>query len=177
MTIPTQISAGTSVSWSFEHELADGTWQFTYCLRGMPEPIDIEAASAGGSVSVTKTAKETENWKAGTYECRLFASKGDDNQLIEITRVVIDPDFSKLTAGHDPRSHAERMLESIDKVLEGRPLSDHEEYSIEGRSIKRIPIKELHSLRKVYAQKVKREKNGGKLSIGKIVHRFRSPRR
>jgi hypothetical protein len=160
MNEPKKISAGTSIGWTFSHELADGLWQFSYALRG-PGVIDIDATAADGLVTVTKQADVTASWVPGLYDWRLYAKKDADRQLISSGQMEIEADFASLGAGHDPRSHAKRMLDAINQVLEGRILSDHESYTIDDRRLDRIPILELHKLRRVYIQKVRSEKGNG----------------
>ncbi len=171
MNEPTKISAGTSVSWSFSHPLADGSWQFRYALRG-PSAIDIDAEAESGQVKVSESAAISKDWKEGLYEWRLYVSKGDDRELVEVGKLEIEPDFMALPAGHDARTHARKMLDAINKVLEGRILSDHERYSVEGRSLDRIPIMELHRLRKIYINKVRREENGSSFGIKRVLTRL-----
>lgn len=54
----------------------------------------------------------------------------------------------------DETTHAERMLALIEQRLEGRITSDHESYTIEGRSLTRIPFAELREYRKYYRKEV-----------------------
>ncbi|ELB2912183.1 hypothetical protein QNE52_002860 [Vibrio parahaemolyticus] len=171
MNEPNKISAGTSVSWSFPHELADGSWLFSYALRGQ-SVIDIDATAENGTVTVYETATATQNWTKGLYEWRLYASKGDDRHLVKQGKLEIEPDFLNVAEGHDPRSHARKMLDAINSVLEGRILSDHERYSIDDRSLDRIPIKELHSLRKTYLVKVRQEETGTSFRVKRVRTRL-----
>lgn len=97
MNEPKKISAGTSVSWSFGHELADGQWQFNYALRGQGA-IDIDTAAADGLVTVSKLADVTAAWIPGLYDWRLYASNGADRQLIASGQMEIEADFASLTA-------------------------------------------------------------------------------
>ncbi len=171
MNEPTKISAGTSVSWSFSHVLTDGSWQFCYALRG-PGAINIDADGVNGQVTVSESAAVTTDWKAGSYEWRLYASQGEERQLLSIGQLEIEPDFMTLEAGHDPRTHARKMLDAINKVLEGRILSDHERYAVDGRSLDRIPILELHKLRRIYTQKVRREVKGNSFGVRRVLTRL-----
>ncbi|MCU7974883.1 hypothetical protein L5M43_06265 [Shewanella sp. SW36] len=168
MNEPIKISAGTTVSWSFNHALANSGWQFRYALRG-PGAIDIDASTSDGVVIVKQMADVTSAWIAGQYEWRLYATLGADRQVIGSGQITIEADFSQLSAGHDPRSHAKRMLDAINTVLEGRILSDHESYTINDRRLDRIPIKELYVLRRSYIRKIRQE-NG----VGFQLKRIRS---
>ncbi|MCL1124230.1 hypothetical protein [Shewanella surugensis] len=165
-----KISAGTSLNWTFEHDLADGTWQFEYILRGQ-SAIAIAASAENGQVTFIATASTTATWIAGHYDWRLYASKGDEKHVIESGQLEIEPDFTQVQAEYDPRSHAKRMLDAINTVLEGRILSDHERYSIDGRSLDRIPIMELHKLRRSYILKFSRE-NGSGFRIKRVLARL-----
>lgn len=170
MNEPKKISAGTSLNWTFEHDLADGSWQFEYILRGQ-SAIAIAASAENGQVTLTVTATTSATWTAGLYDWRLYASKGDEKHLIESGQIEIEPDFTQVQTEYDPRSHTRKMLDAINGVLEGRILSDHERYSIDGRSLDRIPIMELHKLRRSYILKVRRE-NGAGFRIKRVLARL-----
>ena len=172
MNEPLEIQAGITANWSFDHEFADGNWSFVYAMRG-PDVIDITAIAENGVVSVSELASITGAWSAGLYQWQLFASNGDDRQLISCGQLEILADFASLGAGHDARTHEEKMLSSIKAVLEGRILSDHERYSIDGRSLDRIPILELQKLKRFYTLKVRNQKrSAGEIKIRRVRSRF-----
>lgn len=173
MKIPNHLSAGTSIKWQFTSQYAVEGWHFSYLLRGK-SAIDIGASVSGDTVTVDVSASMSKEWIDGLYEWKLFITKNDEVIDIDSGRVTINPDFSSIASGHDARSHARRMLDSINNVLEGRILSDHERYSIDGRSLDRIPIAELHRLRKSYIMKVRAEERGGSFHIRRVVTRFKS---
>ncbi|WP_051560189.1 hypothetical protein [Marinobacterium jannaschii] len=165
MNEPKKVAAGTSVRWSFDHVQASGSGQFSYALRG-PGAIDIAATAADGVVSVDVAPGDTAGWAPGLYEWRLFLVVGVDREEIGSGSLEIEPDFAGLGAGHDPRSHDQRVLDSIKKVLEGRVLSDHERYAIDGRSLDRIPIMELERLKSLYQRRVRRASRSGSARLG-----------
>ena len=173
MNEPKKVSAGTSVRWSFDHIGADGSVEFTYALRG-PGVIDIAAAAADGVVSVDVLPVDSAQWSPGLYEWRLFLAAAGSREEIGSGVLEIEPDFAGLGAGHDPRSHDQRVLDSIKKVLEGRVLSDHERYTIEGRSLDRTPIMDLERLKSLYQRRVRRaSRNGsGRLGVRRVLARL-----
>lgn len=68
-------------------------------------------------------------------------------------------------------------MDAIESVLEGRASSDVESYSIAGRSITKIPISELLTLRAKYKAEVEAQEAAENVSLGlgsgkKIVTRF-----
>lgn len=66
---------------------------------------------------------------------------------IEVGEVLVKRDLSEEPIGQDFRSHAEKTLEKVEAVLEGRATTDQLSYSLNGRSLSRIPISELREWR------------------------------
>jgi hypothetical protein len=56
----------------------------------------------------------------------------------------------------DPRSHARRVLDQIDAMIEGRE-SDVVYYQIEGRAVNKMPLNDLLRFRDVYKREVRAE--------------------
>ncbi len=79
-----------------------------------------------------------------------------------------------LSVRPDPRSavngvfqtHAERVVKILKLALEGRLTKDLESYQIAGRSISKIPIRDLHMLLSRYQAAVRQEVTG---QIGRKV--------
>lgn len=153
MQPPKTIIAGTSANWGFSDDRA-GEW--VYYLRG-PGAYEIHGQAENGQVTFSPSAVDTKDWSKGLYEWRLYLQDGTDRQSIAGGKLTVEVDFTQLGAGHDGRSHAKRMLEAIEATLEGRVVSDHEKYSIDGRSLDRIPIEQLHKLRRQYKRTVMKE--------------------
>lgn len=70
------------------------------------------------------------------------------------------------------QTHAEKMLEKIEAVLEGRLEGDINQYSIAGRLIVKIPILELTELRDRYKAEVNQEKTKKNVEAGQKNPRF-----
>jgi hypothetical protein len=88
----------------------------------------------------------------------------------------VEPDFSA-TATLDTRSHARKVLAAIEAVIERRATKDQEEYTIDGRSLKRTPVAHLLVLRYRYKREVEQEEQADRLAKGrgtgrKVVTRF-----
>ncbi|MCH2039912.1 MAG: hypothetical protein MK185_04720 [Saccharospirillaceae bacterium] len=71
-------------------------------------------------------------------------------------------------------THNEKMLAAIQARLEKRVVADHESYSIDGKSLNRIPFEQLVKYEQVYAVRVAREqrKAAGKKAPRRIIHRM-----
>ena len=81
---------------------------------------------------------------------------------IEGGTLEILADVSAAGAGFDPRTHAQKVLESIEAVLEGRATKDQQSYKINNRELVRTDIADLLKLRETYRAEVAREAAGGR---------------
>jgi hypothetical protein len=165
---PTAFTAGTSSSWSRADDYAYGLWTFEYLFTG-PEQKTLEAAADGGAVVATIAASDS--WTDGKYQWSLFRSKDSERVLVATGYLVVYPDPAGQTGTVDHRSHAEKMLAAIEAKLEGRISSDHESYTIDGRSLNRIPVEQLVQYRQRYRNEVAREqrKNSNKAAPRRVI--------
>lgn len=170
-----ELTAGVNVAWSRPGAATYDGHQYEYVLVG-PGKIVIPVAVDGVDLVVNVNASVTSTWSPGLYQWALFAALGDDRYQLDSGKVTVSPGVSQLAAGHDPRSHDEKMLDAIKSTLEGRAVKDVESYTIENRTLNKIPILELHRLEKVYQARVNqaRRKASGKSNKPKAVRvRFR----
>lgn len=157
---PTELTAGTTVEWDRElaaYPPADG-WTLQYAIRG-PVDLDVEAEAAGDLYRVRLAAADTEHLKAGTYRLYGFVERGPDRFIVYEGDLAVRANPIE-AVGH--ATHAERVLEAIEAAIEGRLTSDLEEVTINGRSVKHIPMRELVRLRAIYAAEVAAERNPGR---------------
>jgi len=170
---PTVITAGTSASWTRADDYAYGLWDFSYILTG-PERIAIATESDSGTVTASVTALDTAEWTAGKYQWILVRESGTDSILVGTGYLTVNASPFIENTVIDHRSHAEKMLIAIEARLENRAASDYEQYSIEGRSLARIPFAELNKWRIHYRNEVARlqRRESGKKSPRRIIYRM-----
>lgn len=92
---------------------------------------------------------------AGTYAYAIVADDGTDEYTIESGLITVELRADLQTG--DFRSQAQKMLDAIDAALLGTATQNQLSMSIAGRSISRIPLNELRSLRDYYVSEVKKE--------------------
>ncbi len=170
---PTAFTAGTSVSWDRADEYAYSLWSFEYLFTG-PEQNTVVAESDAGTVSVSLSAADS-NWPAGKYQWTLFRTKDTERVLVGTGFTVVYTNPADQSGVVDHRSHAEKMLEAIEAKLEGRISSDHESYTIDGRSLNRIPVEQLVQYRTKYRNEVAREqrRNSNKAAPRRVIWQMR----
>lgn len=155
---PKELRAGDTWAWRRE-DLSDfpaPTWTLTYQLKrealGGNASIVASASGVNHAVSVAKAV--TAAYASGSWQWQAYADDGTSRYMVDSGTINVLPDFA--VAGNlDNRSHVKKTLDAIEAVIEGRASSDQQQYSIEGRSLTRIPIEELL----VFRDKYKREYN------------------
>jgi hypothetical protein len=129
-----------------------------------------EDSGGGGSHKFTITATETTtdyiveiasattaSYTAGEYNWYAFITRSSDSQRIAIDEghTKLELDFTNTNA--DNRSHAKKVLDAIQAVLENRASQDQMAYSIAGRSLSRMSIDDLMRFRDRYRAEYNRE--------------------
>lgn len=176
---PTSFAAGDRVQWKrtlTEFPITEG-WVLKYYLRCnfQHDPITITATTSGTDYSVDLTPDETDTYPPGIYYWQAFVEKSGDRKPVDDGRFVIGANFATLSQPHDGRSHARRCLESIEAVLEGRATRDDQRYVLQavGRSVDKMPIKDLLAFRDYYLTEVRAEEADLKPNKKNILIRFR----
>lgn len=158
---PKKLHAGDSVTWSREasaYPSADG-WSLCFALRG-PGSLDV-ASTDGEPYQFRMTSSETRALPPGPYHWACYAIRDDERATLAAGRMEILADL--MQAGViDGRSHARRMLDLIEAVLEKRIPKDQQGYEIDGMKLDRIPVERLEALRTRYRREVAEERQGSK---------------
>jgi len=88
-----------------------------------------------------------------------------DGEIVDVCsgRIMIEPNLAYAAAG-DALSFEEKTLLILELAVQGRLTSDVENYSIAGRSVSKIPARELLSLRGQFKAIVWRQRNPGRIT-------------
>ncbi len=141
-------------------------WTLTYVLLNEAGKITIAASADGDGFLVDEAAAATAAHAAGRYRWEASVSKDEDRFRVGTGTIEVRPDFAAAES-LDTRSHARKVLEKIEAVIERRATKDQEEYTIDGRSLKRTPIPELTALRDRYRAEVRREEQSERAAQGR----------
>jgi hypothetical protein len=125
-----------------------------------------DAVEDEGVYTFTIPATSTGLYTHGEYSYFIRATLDATVTTIERGNVTISPGLYTPT---DRRSHVKIVLDNINAKLEGRSLDGEQEYSIAGRSIKKIPIPELLQLRDRYLNAYRIELQKEKLKNGESI--------
>jgi len=131
-----------------------GTFAVSASADGSDHLIEIEGASAVGPPVVVGT----DSYKAGIYEWTLAVTEVSTSRrsTLETGQITVLANPSTGVAT-DKRSHARKVLDAIELVLEGTASHEQAEMSIDGKSLKRRSVAELLALRTNYKAQVAAE--------------------
>jgi len=135
-------------SLSYEFNIVDGSTSVNFTLS---------ATEADSNYFIEIPSTTTTNYSAGNYHWFCYITRSSDSE-----RLVLDEGYSKLienyaTTSSDVRSHAKVVLDAIEAVIENRATIDQSSMSIAGRSLTRLTIDELLTLRDRYKAEHLRE--------------------
>tara|TARA_Y100000114_G_scaffold148499_1_gene161514 strand:- start:272 stop:859 length:588 start_codon:yes stop_codon:yes gene_type:complete len=132
-------------------------YRFTEDSTGNTNAFTIAATEAESTYLVEIASAVTASLTAGDYQWAAFIIRSSDNQRVVIDqgRTEILPNLQNTTA--DLRSHAKKVLDAIEAVLENRASQDQMSYSIAGRSLSRMSIDDLMTFRNRYRAEYLRE--------------------
>lgn len=169
--IPDSFTAGTTLAFSVAlTAYPPPDWSLTLLLRG-PEQRDLTSNPDGTVHAFSVSAVDSAGWAAGAYWYSLRATDGTEVHEVETGTLTVSPDLAEVGAEYDGRGHAEKVLEAIEAVIEGRASKDQDSYRINNRELRRTPISQLLKLRDVYRQEVRRARAArrGRNTLGRQV--------
>lgn len=129
-----------------------------------------EDSGGGGSHKFSITATEVSNdyiieipsattaaYATGDFHWYAYITRTSDSERISVDDgyAKIELNFADTNADH--RSHAKKVLDAIEAVLENRASQDQMSYSIAGRSLSRMSIDDLLKFRDRYRAEYNKE--------------------
>jgi|TARA_Y100000033_G_scaffold48118_1_gene54488 hypothetical protein len=129
-----------SLTYEFHEDSGGGgTHKFTLTATEADDTYYIEAASSS-----------TTGYSTGDYIWEAYITKTADSNrvMVDSGRTTITENLANTNA--DLRSHAKKVLDAIEAVVENRASMDQSSMSIAGRSLSRMSIDELMTFRDRY---------------------------
>lgn len=167
---PSELRAGLTWQWRRE-DLSDhpaSAWTLTYYFKKTGSSganFNIVAAADGDHYAIEVAKGTTAGYTAGDYTWVAVVDDGTDAFEIDRGTLKLLPRYDQ-AANLDDRTHARKVLEAIEAVIENRATKDQQEYSIAGRKLVRMPVQELMALRDKYRAEVYSEQLGERARNG-----------
>jgi len=169
---PDRLVAGERWTWRKDDLASDyppDSYSLEYIARshgGSSTEFKIQATEADSTYFIEVSSSTTASYPTGHIHWQAWITRTSDSEKIKVGEgqwyVLTDTDVA-----HDPRTHAEIMLEKIQSLLEGRADNDVEEYSIGNRSLTKLSITDLMKWRDYYRQEVTKERQLTRVRSGK----------
>lgn len=193
---PAEIIIGDTITWirrdvEAVSENDNGTLDYTDIKASEGWTLKFVAVGDRGFVSITATADTddaddfkftataaaTALYAAGNYQWQVTATKTTTRYTIAEGTVVLLDNIGGRSALYDNRSHAKKVLDAIEAVIEGRATKDQQQYQIAGRSLQLTPIPDLLRMRSIYLSEYNSELEADRIKAGfpskrKILTRF-----
>tara|TARA_R100000329_G_scaffold100359_1_gene82835 strand:- start:774 stop:1364 length:591 start_codon:yes stop_codon:yes gene_type:complete len=155
-----------------------GSYALTYEFHedsggGGSHKFTITATEAEDTYFVEVASSTTASYSDGDFIWNAFITRSSDSQRIRVDtgRTTIVKNLANTNA--DLRSHAKKVLDAVQAVLENRASVDQASFSIAGRSLSRMSIDELLSFRDKYKaeylQEIKKARIKNKQRSGNTI--------
>ena len=182
-SLPAKFRAGATLTFkvSFaDYSAADG-WSVTYSFRNATGAIDFTSTASASAHLISVDFATTSSWLPGGYTGVGIVSNGTTKVEVWRGSLTVLPNIAAAEQGADFRSQAQRTLDNINAVIEGRANSTILDSTVEGTQLRRIPFADLMLLSDRYTAMVQNEKRiedaeNGRSSKRAIFSRFANPR-
>ncbi len=171
--VPRSFTIGETVQWSLtktDYPASAGALVVTFINAS--HKFAVTATADGDSHLCTISAATSAGFTAGLYSWQAKYTATSDGAVTIIgtgtTEVVAS--FSAAST-LDTRSHAKKVLEAIEAVIENRATEDHLSMSIAGRSIGKMSLAELIQARDLYRREYAEDRNAESLASDGINKR------
>lgn len=175
MRIPSQVTAGDSVSWIDDESLdnlgntiAAPDWTLAYSIKGPTTSTIVPVTVAQGTGwETTLTASTTLALTPGTYYWQAFATNGSNRVTLGTGRLQILPNVSAVTGVYDGSSQNEKDLVAVQAAIRAMIAGGAvQDYSIAGRSVRKMQLTDLQVLESKLKARVIREQKADLIKNG-----------
>ncbi len=128
-----------SYSLSYEFNLVDGSTAANFTLT----------ATESNNEYIIETSSTT-SYTAGEYNWVSYITRSSDSARIKLSEGFTEIQQNYATTTSSVRSHAKKVLDAIEAVIENRATMDQSSMSIAGRSLSRLTVDELMTFRNRY---------------------------
>jgi|GEM_PF-349166 len=174
MSRPTEIRSGDTYTWDVSSSLYPATdgWTLKVTISNSNSFKRVSAATAtdGVSYTITLSALDTGALRAGTYAVIEAVEKGIGASLERHTLssypLTVLENLAGAVTPIDARSHARKVLDAIQAVMEGRASTDQQSLTIGDKTLVQTPMRDLLALKGHYQKLVDNEDAVQKAALG-----------
>jgi len=171
---PTKVVVGDFIQWkrtdiaSIYDPLEHSAEYVARITGGGENEIKLSGSAYQNSFLFVVPSADSADFSEGEYHWQLeITQTSSGNRIVVDTgSFVAVPDLDNNQS--DPRIHAERMLALLEQALEAKAAGgDVAEYTVNGRSLKKMTYGEIYELRSMYKKEVVHYRNQELVKRGK----------
>lgn len=163
-SIPTELKLGDFWAWKntdlgsdYSNSTHTLTYEFNLVDGSTPSNITVTAAADGDDYKVEIASTTTAGYTKGQYNYVVNITKNSNSNRIKVGEGFIEFQDNYATTTASVRSHAKKILDAVEAVLENRASMDQSSMSIAGRSLSRMSISDLLEFRNYYKTEYQNE--------------------
>jgi len=157
-TEPSTLVAGDRFTWKRDDLAGDyspSAYALTYEFHsdvggGGSKKFTITATEADDTYYIEVGSSTTASYTPGDYIWEAYITRSSDSERIMVDSGRTEITINLANTNADLRSHAKKVLDAIEAVIENRATIDQSSMSIAGRSLSRMNIDELMNFRMQY---------------------------
>lgn len=184
-TEPSIIQSGDTIKWN-RNDLDNypaSLWTLSYVFINSTAKISLssEVTASGDDFAIVIPAATSATWHpdAGIFSWSASVTDGSEVIIVDSGHLEILFDPRQATT-QDTRTHVKKTLDLLESLIEGKAVNDDLEYSIEGRSLKRMTWEDINKTYNRYKALYQQELNAEKIANGentgsRILARFNRP--
>ncbi len=170
-TEPDRFAAGDLVMWRRTdlEAYAGVAFDLKYVFRpatGGETTVEATATVSGTEYRISLGSTVTAAMAAGRWYWSAYLIRVSDSQRVQIDDGETTVEANRALDPSDTRSHAQRTLDAIQAVIEGRATEDVQSYTIGGRQINKMGPDDLIRWKNHYRQEVEAEQNAARRRNG-----------
>lgn len=166
---PSRITIGDYAQWTDNPVTQDGqvltsaTYTLTYAVRGATV-LNLTGTPLGNGWQTVITVQQSTTLTTGQYYWQSYLTAGAVRFTVGQGQTVVVPNYSSATAGFDGRTQLEKDIDAVDAAIRAMVAGGAvQEYTIGSRSLKKMTIADLITLRSQLKYRLIVE-NGSKFS-------------
>ena len=170
---PLDLTVGDLWQWTRQDLFNDyGTgyalsYNYTRDTGGSGSAFTINASTGSDNYNISVASSTTASYTPATYVWQAYITRSSDNERIMVDHGKLTLNKNLASDTSDQRSHAKKVLDAIESVIEGTASRKEASYSIAGRSLSLTPIASLLQLRSQYRALYKNEVYKDRIANGK----------
>lgn len=170
MPMQDTLVAGDTLNYTAQVPDYPATAGWTFRVRFVPRSTGVgsgvahtaTATASGSDYVVQVAAAVTATWAAGRYGWASWVEKAGERYTLASGQITVQADPANAAVGADSRTHAERVLDAVEAVIEGRATQAQSEMQLGERALKYIPMAELLAVRDRYRWEVRAQQTAAR---------------